>query len=719
MVRNNKKLIMLIACLFIFFLFTSIACAQFSDISGHWAEAEIQKWASKDVIKGKPTGEFKPEDYVTRAEFTAVMDRVFGYKEKTSRTFPDVSGKEWYADSVSRAVAAGIITGDGDTGKFRPNDNITRQEAVVILSRAFNLKANNTDSLKKFVDAKDIASWSKEAVAALVEKGYISGRPGNIFAPKDNLTRSEMIKLLDNIAGDLKNKEGTYTGNIDGNLVISASSVVLKDMVIDGDLYLAEGIGEGEVTLDNVTVKGRTVVRGGGENSIIIKNSSLKGTLLVIKKDGKVRIVAKGTTEIANVTLKSGAKLQEEELTGKGFEKVEIIEVPANGSVVLEGDFVNVTIASPGVSVEIAGGNIENLNIDENAKSAKVNVDEKSKVGTLTVNADAKIEGKGTIETANINSENVEIEQKPAKINIKEGVKAIVGGEEVDSEKTPTTGGGGSGGGGGVPQTKTIKISEAKLNFADGSSLPFDNPQYTAYLIDREPADKISSVSFKTNIESSKFILNSINSPNTGLITLNKDVKDFSTGDIKLTLEDIVGSKIVDGRDGITVYTLKEFFGKKVDLVCTLKGTGSYSGYGSKSATISIIFSDDEIEIEPISHSTEWADITVQKVSDQDVAYIITAKIREDKMGDKVSEIGISNLLTSSFGVLPSEVKAGDAGEWFKVATQKSEIADAIAKLSGPDKTWADLTLGDLTGENIYFKKSGDNDTIYKIMIAK
>ncbi|HHV99384.1 MAG TPA: hypothetical protein GXX36_07395 [Clostridiaceae bacterium] len=475
-------------------------------------------------------------------------------------------------------------------------------------------------------------------------------------------------------------------------------------------------LSEGEVTLDNVTVKGRTVVRGGGENSIIINNSSLEGTLLVIKKDGKVRIVAKGSTEIASVTLSSGAKLQEEDLTGKGFEEIEIIEVAEGENIVLEGDFEDVTIAAPNVTVEIAGGNIANLNIDEKAKNAIVNVDESSKVGTLTVNADAEIKGKGKIETANVNAENVAIEQKPENINIKEGIKATVGGEEMEGGKTPDTDG--------VviitpPQTQTINISDPKLNFADGSTLPFVNPLYTAYLIDREPADKITSVSFKTNIKSSRFTLNSVNSPNTGLITLNRVVKDFNTENIDITLEDLLGSasSIFGDRDGITVHTLKELFGKKVDLVCTLKGTGSYSGYGSKSASISIIFSDEDIE--PIPHSTEWADITVQKVSNQDVAYIITAKIKEDKKDTKVSTIGISNLLTSSFGVLPAEVKAGEDGQWFEVATQKSEIAYAIAKLADPDMTWADLTLSDLAGKNIFFKKSGDSQTVYKLTITE
>ncbi len=716
MLRKNKGLPILIACLLIFFSFTSVAYANFSDISGHWAEAEILKWASKDILRGKPSGEFKPEDFVTRAEFTAVMVRVFGYGEKSTHTFPDVSDNDWYADSVSRAVAAGIIAGDGDTGKFRPNDSITRQEAAVILSRAFNLKASNTDVLNKFADARDIASWSREAVAALVENGYISGRPGNIFAPKDNLRRGEMSKLLSNIVEELINKEGTYTGNIDGNLVVSAPSVVLKDMSINGDLYLAEGIGDGEVTLDNVTVNGRTVVRGGGENSIIINNSSLKGALLVIKKDGKVKIVAKGSTEVASVTLSSGAKLLEEELTGKGFEEVEIIEVAGEGNVVLEGNFENVTIAAPDVSVEITGGNVENLNIDEKGKNAVVNVSENSKVGTLNANAEAEIKGKGAIKTANINSENVEIEQKPANVNIKEGIKAIVGGKEVEGDKT-TPGDETPGDGGAiVVPPKAITISDAKLNFAGRSAIPFVKPDYTAYLIDCEPGDKVTSVSFKTNITSSTFTLTSINSPNTGLITLNRNI-DFNTGNIEIKLEDLVAPGIVGDRDGITVKTLKELFGNKIVLQCTLKGTGSSAGYGSKSATINIFLFDEDEEIEPIPHSTEWADFTVEKVSDQEAAFIITANIKEDRADYKVDEIGITELLTSSFGVLPSEVRAGEDGEWFNVATQKSKIADAIAKLVDPDMTWTNLELGDLRGVNIFFKRSGDSETIYKLVI--
>jgi len=106
------------------------------------------------------------------------------------------------------------------------------------------------------------------------------------LAPKDNISRAEAVKLIDNIAGELKNSAGTYTGNVEKNLVVNTGSVILKDMVVNGDLFLAQGIGDGDVTLDNVTVKGRTVVRGGGENSIIINNSNLEGTLVVIKVGG-------------------------------------------------------------------------------------------------------------------------------------------------------------------------------------------------------------------------------------------------------------------------------------------------------------------------------------------------------------------------------------------------------------------------------------------------
>lgn len=99
----------------------------------------------------------------------------------------------------------------------------------------------------------------------MVENGYIAGRTGNVFAPAGRLSRAEAVKMIDNVIRDFVNNPGTYSDIIDGNLVINTSDVVLKSMTVKGNLYLTQGIGSGNVTLQNVTVTGMTVIQGGQE----------------------------------------------------------------------------------------------------------------------------------------------------------------------------------------------------------------------------------------------------------------------------------------------------------------------------------------------------------------------------------------------------------------------------------------------------------------------
>jgi hypothetical protein len=361
--RTVRKAVALLTALAMMF---SLAVAgatnvQLTDIQGHWAEEEINKWVSLGLAKGTPEGRFNPNDEITRAEFVTFVNRVFNYVEKSDYTFDDVSENAWYADEISKAVRAGILQGDG-TGNVNPEDNITRQEAAVVLSRVFNVKASNTQAVDGFKDSEDIAFWALDAVSAMVENGYISGRTSSTIAPLDNSTRAESIKMIDNIMGTLINEEGTYDKSIDGNLVVNTEDVILENMTIDGNLYLTPGIGDGTVTLEGVTVKGETFVSGGGEDSIIISNSSLEGTLFVAKIGGKVRVFTTGSSEIAKAVLNSGAKLQAEDLTGSGFKEVEISgEISEDEEIIFEGDFEDVIVASPGANINVISGTIANL----------------------------------------------------------------------------------------------------------------------------------------------------------------------------------------------------------------------------------------------------------------------------------------------------------------------------------------------------------------------
>ncbi len=425
-----------------------------NDIQFHWAEQQVEKWVDKGMASGYSDGDFKPDQSITRAEFMKLINTAFGYQEKSTIDFSDVSKSDWYYDEVAKAKQIGYIGGYKD-GTMKPNQPISREEVAVIISRVLQMNTVEIDIVKQFKDRTGIAAWSKKAVAFVVESGYMGGYPDKTFKPSNQITRAESIAMLDRVVGILHNTPGTYGLDtqkqiVKGNMTISSTGVVLKNTEIQGNLYLTEGIGDGDVELDNVTVKGKTLIRGGGENSIIIKSTNL-GLTIIDTKTRKVRVVATGSTEIGKIVLNSGAKLEEQELTGDGFGQCELsLAIPEGEEIKLIGDFEQVDINTSNVDVNIISGSVEELNVEETAQNTKIEISKNASIVTLTLDAKTEVSGRGTIETANINADGTTIEQKPNKVNVKDDVTTIVNDKEVTGgqEDSENTGGGSSGGGG-------------------------------------------------------------------------------------------------------------------------------------------------------------------------------------------------------------------------------------------------------------------------------
>ena len=265
--NKGTRYISLLLCGFILCAFLSLPSTvsavssgdELLDIKAHWAEQVIRKWVSQGLAKGYGDGRFGPNDSITRAEFVTLLNRIFGYTEKSDKSFPDVKADAWYAGEIAKAYQAGIIGGD-NKGNMNPEAVISRQEAVVILTRAFSLTGNHIDAALKYTDVHQIADWALGAVGTMTMKDYVTGRPGNLFAPKASLTRCEAVKMIDNVMGELINASGTYTRVVPGNMVVSSPGVTLKDTYIAGDLYLTEGIGNAPIQLIGVEIKGRTIV---------------------------------------------------------------------------------------------------------------------------------------------------------------------------------------------------------------------------------------------------------------------------------------------------------------------------------------------------------------------------------------------------------------------------------------------------------------------------
>lgn len=185
----------------------------FNDISGHWAETYIEKWAGEGVVNGYPDGTFKPDNDVTRAETAAIICRFLKLDTKTTieNPYSDVNESDWYYGNVLACYEAGVMIGNDD-GTFLPKNNITRQEAITTLGRAVNLR-EGTSGIEKFTDAGDVSAYADGYVNAMIRDGYVEGYPDNTLRPRANITRAELVKILYFVTTPVT--KGTYKLNLE------------------------------------------------------------------------------------------------------------------------------------------------------------------------------------------------------------------------------------------------------------------------------------------------------------------------------------------------------------------------------------------------------------------------------------------------------------------------------------------------------------------------
>lgn len=171
----------------------------FDDIDDvEWAKDAIVYLAERKIVNGVGAGKFAPNDTVTRAEMAKMISGVFLTEEQSGENpFGDVSDADWSFEFIKKAYASGIITGYDD-GTFRPDDEITRQDAAVMLYRAakkFNIEFY-AEITKSFVDENEFADYAKEAISNMYNMGFINGVGDNRFAPNEKTTRAQTAKII-------------------------------------------------------------------------------------------------------------------------------------------------------------------------------------------------------------------------------------------------------------------------------------------------------------------------------------------------------------------------------------------------------------------------------------------------------------------------------------------------------------------------------------------
>ena len=258
----------------IIFLMLSSATLAYTDVSGHWAEKNIESLSRINIIKGYSDDTFRPDDYITRAELITIVNRLLKNSEQSYKYIPDVASTDWYAEEVRKGIYSGIIKGNQE-GMIRPNDYITREEAVLILGRAFveNMPVYNTFS---YEDIDEISDWAHPEYYTFIKLGYISGYNDNTVRPKANITRAEIVKIINNIFSEIVFL-GEYTEEVHGNLLVSGDEIKLTNVIVDGDLVVTEGT-EGKLVLNNVAIAGNLILRAPVEYDN--KKVSIKGKVI-------------------------------------------------------------------------------------------------------------------------------------------------------------------------------------------------------------------------------------------------------------------------------------------------------------------------------------------------------------------------------------------------------------------------------------------------------
>ena len=257
-----------------------------------WYAEAVSAAVDNGLLYGKSSTVIDPNGAMTRAEMAAIVNRSFGcYKTADISQYKDVFKDKWYYKDIALAAQMGTYNGRSSSA-MAPDTPITRQEAMTVVARALELDYDSyskTD-LSAFSDRSEISNWALPYVRAMVGADYIHGR-GKVLAPLDNITRAEFAQIFHNIIGTYITAKGSYDKDIKGSVIIRTDDVELKDLTVAGDLIIGCGAADGKITLDNVTVKGRLLVWGGGTKAVYCNGGTSTPEVIAARVDDAVKII--------------------------------------------------------------------------------------------------------------------------------------------------------------------------------------------------------------------------------------------------------------------------------------------------------------------------------------------------------------------------------------------------------------------------------------------
>lgn len=172
----------------------------FNDVPNEfWGRGFINVLSSRGIIKGFPDYSFRPNQPVTRAEFSAILEQGFNKKlGQNTAAFKDIPSNYWAIPAINQAISSGFLKGYPDK-TFKPEQKIPRVQVLVALVSGLNLKESATPdkTLSIYKDAKDIPNYAKGKVATATANGLVVNYPDpNTFDPNKEATRAEVAAMV-------------------------------------------------------------------------------------------------------------------------------------------------------------------------------------------------------------------------------------------------------------------------------------------------------------------------------------------------------------------------------------------------------------------------------------------------------------------------------------------------------------------------------------------
>jgi hypothetical protein len=279
--------------------------AMFQDLQGNWATNAIQDLSGQNIITGYPDGSFRPNGNITRAEFSAVMVKALGLNASAngSQTFNDVPSSNWAYPAIETVRSAGLVSGYPG-GLFAPTRNLTRAEAISILSNASRLPMPSDSSVNQILsgyrDSASIPTWARPGVAGAIQAGIYASNPndGNALNPTSPATRADVAAMVENLRAKLNlanNNQAPQPGqqlqpqnviNGQGLQGYVASSVPANTRFMG---TLQSGVVSSELNKvgDTITLSVDTPLMSSDNRVVVPANSQIIGKIAQIEAAGR------------------------------------------------------------------------------------------------------------------------------------------------------------------------------------------------------------------------------------------------------------------------------------------------------------------------------------------------------------------------------------------------------------------------------------------------